>query len=273
MFGFLDKDIKKLIESKTAIKCCFCSKGVATIICAQDGCNATFHLPCALKKGCIPFFTGDYGIHCPLHTKKPDISVSREELNTIHCVICLEKLTRSDFSSEILKVLRTPCCKRNFLHLECAQKHATTSGYFTKCPICSNTENFQGYIKQYGVFVPHRDYAWEMRNNRTFDFSYDRSCNAEECKCPRGRNFANYHGPWSYKDCMYCGSNTMHLSCAEQPYVCDICSAVNNTGMFYEQYYLRIILINSFSYLIDDESESESTLTEDKNRKRFGGNL
>lgn len=44
-------------------------------------------------------------------------------------------------------------------------------------------------MKNFGVFVPEQDAAWEM-NGSAFEGLLDRhgTCDAKECKCPLGRN-------------------------------------------------------------------------------------
>ena len=58
-------------------------------------------------------------------------------------------------------------------HKECIQKLATSSGYFFKCPMCNNKEEFDKEMKKFGIYVPEQDAAWEREGN-IFDGIYQR---------------------------------------------------------------------------------------------------
>ena len=68
-------------------------------------------------------------------------------------------------------------------HLPCIQKLAINSGYFFKCPMCNNKDEFEAEMKKFGIYVPAQDAAWEREGN-IYDGIYERhgTCDAENCK-------------------------------------------------------------------------------------------
>merc|ERR1712156_1223357 len=75
-------------------------------------------------------------------------------------------------------------------HLPCIQKLAINSGYFFKCPMCNNKDEFEAEMKKFGIYVPAQDAAWEREGN-IYDGIYERhgTCDAENCLCPHGREY------------------------------------------------------------------------------------
>ena len=70
------------------------------------------------------------------------------------------------------------------------QHLANNAGYFFKCPMCNNKDEFEEEMKRFGIYVPEQDAAWEREGN-TFAEIYERhgTCDAEECQCPDGREY------------------------------------------------------------------------------------
>ena len=68
-------------------------------------------------------------------------------------------------------------------HLTCIQKLAVNSGYFFKCPMCNNKDEFEAEMKKFGIYIPEQDAAWEREGN-IYDGIYERhgTCDAENCK-------------------------------------------------------------------------------------------
>lgn len=57
----------------------------------------------------------------------------------------------------LIKSIPLPCCNKNaWCHKMCLQTYAQTSGYFLKCPLCNDSDNFREWIAQRGVFIPDR---------------------------------------------------------------------------------------------------------------------
>ncbi len=74
---------------------------------------------------------------------------------------------------------------------------ASNAGYFFKCPMCNNKDDFAQEMSKFGVFIPEQDAAWEREGN-TYEEIYERhgTCNAEECQCPGGRQFDEDYTIW-----------------------------------------------------------------------------
>jgi hypothetical protein len=82
-------------------------------------------------------------------------------------------------------------------HFDCVTKMATNAGYFFKCPMCNNKDEFEQEMKLFGVFIPEQDAVWEREGN-VFEGMYERhgTCDAEECQCPDGREFDEDYTIW-----------------------------------------------------------------------------
>ena len=74
---------------------------------------------------------------------------------------------------------------------------ASSAGYFFKCPMCNNKEDFESEMKRFGVYIPEQDASWEREGN-IFDGIYQRhgTCDAEKCICPEGREFDEDYTIW-----------------------------------------------------------------------------
>lgn len=70
--------------------------------------------------------------------------------NNALCTICCENL---DKFNEI-KTILAPCCKAGWFHKLCLLKCAKNAGYFFKCPLCNNEEEFRKYIVKLGIYIP-----------------------------------------------------------------------------------------------------------------------
>ena len=75
-------------------------------------------------------------------------------------------------------------------HLPCIQKLAINSGYFFKCPMCNNKDEFEAEMKKFGIYIPEQDAAWEREGN-IYDGIYERhgTCDAENCKLEKSLSF------------------------------------------------------------------------------------
>ena len=78
------------------------------------------------------------------------------------CGVCLEDISEQDmkecqsdgkFLSD--SYLWAPCCN-GWFHKNCVESLAKSTGYFFKCALCNNKENFENEMKKFGVYVPER---------------------------------------------------------------------------------------------------------------------
>lgn len=131
--------------------CCYCHQKSATIGCCVKACRRSFHLPCALQNDCQFEFTNTFRSFCEDHRtiKKPKHVHQPTDL----CTICYDEMGKYN----LIKSIPLPCCNKNaWCHKMCLQTYAQTSGYFLKCPLCNDSDNFREWIAQRGVFIPDR---------------------------------------------------------------------------------------------------------------------
>jgi len=71
----------------------------------------------------------------------------------VQCAICKDDVIPSPLPTSIW----APCCKRNaWFHRGCIQDLALSAGYFFKCPLCNNVENFKCRMLTLGIYIPSR---------------------------------------------------------------------------------------------------------------------
>lgn len=68
------------------------------------------------------------------------------------CAICYDQMGAFD----MVQSVQSPCCKKSWFHKRCLQAFAANAGYFFKCPMCNNEDEFRNAVKLRGVFVPDR---------------------------------------------------------------------------------------------------------------------
>ncbi len=163
----------------------------ATVGCDSRSCRKTFHLPCALESGSLLQFCGNFAIFCAEH--RPSQShppLSADDTST--CGICLEEMRLAEArgaepGTDPLWRLWAPCCG-GWFHRECLEHLAKSTGYFFKCPLCNNKDDFELEMKKFGVYIPEQDASWE-RDDGAFVSLLERhdSCDAQVCLCPEGR--------------------------------------------------------------------------------------
>lgn len=70
------------------------------------------------------------------------------------CPICMRKIS-PEKDRRGLYYLKTPCCQA-LIHRECIQKHAHNAGYFFKCPMCNNVQEFLREMQEFGIYIPEQ---------------------------------------------------------------------------------------------------------------------
>ncbi|XP_050087869.1 pineapple eye protein-like [Anopheles aquasalis] len=223
IFGFLEQDIRKENERTKRYRCFACKENHANVSCCFKKCLRVFHTECGFKNGCLSHYTGTYQSWCPLHIplKKERKPHGPED----SCAICFDAMGAYDR----IESVRAPCCQNGWFHLRCVRQLALAAGYFLKCPLCNNVDEFTKAMPLRGVFVPERDAAWELEPN-AFQEQLERpsECDAERCRCSDGRTVDNR--AWSLLICGCCGSTSRHRECMEEPdsrvYVCQQCKPI-----------------------------------------------
>ncbi|XP_058825316.1 uncharacterized protein LOC131685532 isoform X2 [Topomyia yanbarensis] len=222
IFGFLQPDIRSEEARVRNQKCYLCKGRYANIHCCAKKCFRTFHTVCGIQSGCLSHFVDTFQSWCDRHVELPSkVQHGEEDV----CGICYDAM--GPFNK--LESIYAPCCQNGWFHRRCVAQFAQTAGYFFKCPLCNNKDEFGRAMQLRGVFIPEKDAAWELEPN-AFGEQLERpsECDAEECLCRYGRDYDN-NGKWDLRLCETCGSNCRHDLCMEIPtknYVCTFCRPI-----------------------------------------------
>ncbi|XP_022178090.1 PHD finger protein 7-like isoform X2 [Myzus persicae] len=231
IWGFLLKDIKAELTRGSKETCFYCKKKGATISCCGAKCRKVFHLPCGLKNGSMHQYFQSFKSFCQQHRITQAIDLAELQNSApVQCAICKDDVIPSPLPTSIW----APCCKRNaWFHRGCIQDLALSAGYFFKCPLCNNVENFKSRMLTLGIYIPSRDASWETVPNAFAELlERHSSCNASNCLCPHQdkRTFQQESGSWEIILCHTCGSNGTHRLCSaikcDQRWFCIACQAV-----------------------------------------------
>ncbi|XP_041469833.1 uncharacterized protein LOC121419430 isoform X2 [Lytechinus variegatus] len=117
---------------------------------------------------------------------------------------------------------------------------ALSAGYFFRCAICNNENEFQDEMKKFGIYLPEKDADWEFGSS-AYQELYERhnQCDVSKCRCPKGRKYSTQSGQWEIVLCDLCGSAGCHVSCggllsALDDWACKDCTSTFTRG-FMEQ--------------------------------------
>lgn len=228
IIGFRFDDIQREYQRGRRLKCSYCKKAGGTIGCYNNLCRKSFHLPCGLKHNSLHQFFGIFKSYCEKHRPMQSVPQKEQSGKLTLCPICLDKVeAKVTFDN-----LRSNCCKTSWFHRHCIQKQALSAGYFFRCPLCNNCEEFKTEMRTYGIYIPEKDASWELEQNAYQEllFRYSK-CDASLCLCPKGRNFKNSH--WNVVLCNTCGSRGCHKKCGMlndsiTEWECNDCQSVRN---------------------------------------------
>ncbi|XP_032297863.1 PHD finger protein 7-like, partial [Coturnix japonica] len=163
-------------------QCFVCGRSGATVICAEPGCERSFHLPCAPEGQCVTQFFGALRSFCREHS--PQQAVQAAPAPDTTCVICMEPVG----DSRSYTTMVCPACQHAWFHRACIQEQALRAGiYCFRCPACRNKECFLRDMLSVGIRIPFRKPTWE--DNYAYSslgIRYQR-CNANICLYPLGR--------------------------------------------------------------------------------------
>lgn len=211
--GFLENDILKEIQRAKRLRCAFCRKTGASVGCFSPSCRKTFHFSCGESKKCLFQYYGEFRAFCVEHRPYQSISSSStlHLANSTTCTICLTEV-HCRLSPD---TLTTPCCKDTWFHRACVQKQALASGYYFRCAVCNNSEQFKNEMKEMGIYVPDRDAAWEGGGNFAELLEKYSRCDSSACQCPLGSDFSDDTGIWELVLCGSCGQYGIHVGCKQ----------------------------------------------------------
>lgn len=165
-------------------------------------------------------FLGSFESFCHRHNNEYKYRDFKDDT----CVICRDALK---FTCD---AVQNDCCKSVF-HRRCLGSLALSAGYFFKCPLCNNTDQFRKCMRQKGIYVPDRDASWELENNAFNELhAPNYSCEAAVCHSKQGRKFNSVHG-FAFMSCSSCGAGSIHRKCCTTAdFVCEICTSLFTTN-------------------------------------------
>ncbi|XP_042655808.1 PHD finger protein 7-like [Tyto alba] len=238
LMGFPLEDIRCTVEHAAQKRCFVCGESGAAITCCQEGCDRSFHLPCAVEGECVTQFLPQYRSFCWQH--RPEQAVEAAPGENTACLICLDPVEdRKSYGTMVC-----PVCKHAWFQRACIQVGALPSptggarrapsstkasrlllmfplqgqaaraGICFQCPLCRDRRAFLKEMLTMGIRIIFRSPAWE--NGHADDEENERHsrCDARECLCPGGRQHAEEQGPWQLLLCCSCAAEGTHRQCS-----------------------------------------------------------
>ncbi|XP_042655801.1 PHD finger protein 7-like [Tyto alba] len=226
MDGVSLKDIRRTIKQASQRHCFVCGESGAAITCCQEGCDRSFHLPCAVEGECVTQYFGLYRSFCWQH--RPEQAVEAAPGENTACLICLDPVE----DRKTYGTLVCPACKHAWFHRACIQNQAIYAGFFCfQCPHCQNEYRFLMEMLTMGIRIPRRIPSGE--DDSAYEELYERHsrCDARECLCPGGRQHAEEQGPWQLLLCCSCAAEGTHRRCSFMKHStviweCDSCAGL-----------------------------------------------
>ncbi|XP_072164234.1 uncharacterized protein [Diadema setosum] len=230
--GFLIKDILSERKRAQRLRCKYCKKKGASVGCSVKACQQVYHFACGMDEDAIFLFYDSFVSYCVKHRPVQKVLPSSCSPSRGTCPICMEAVETHPGT----KVLKTPCCKGTWLHRDCVQKQALSAGYFFRCAICNNENEFQEEMRKFGIHIPEKDAEWEYGLDAYREL-YERHnrCDVDKCRCPKGREHSTQSGKWEIVLCDLCGSAGCHLACgglvtALDDWACKDCTSLFTKG-------------------------------------------
>ncbi|CAM9362718.1 unnamed protein product [Bubo scandiacus] len=229
LMGFLPEDIRRTIERAAEKQCFVCGKSGAAIACRQEGCDRSFHLPCAAEGGCVTQFYFQYRSFCGEHSPEQAVEAAPEKGTT--CLLCLDVVgDRKSYGTIVC-----PACKHAWFHRGCIQGLAVRDGIpCFRCPLCRDRDAFSSEMLSMGIRIPFR---LPSQDPHAYDDLSERHsrCDACECLCPGGREQAEAQGPWELLLCCSCAAEGTHRRCSRlrtstASWECDSCAGVGTAS-------------------------------------------
>ncbi|XP_072188875.1 LOW QUALITY PROTEIN: PHD finger protein 7-like [Excalfactoria chinensis] len=257
---FCAEDITRTVREAEQTLCFVCGSSGATVICAEPGCERSFHLPCAYEGQCVTQFFGALRAFCREHS--PQQAVQAEPAPDTTCLICMEPVG----DSRSYGTMVCPACQHAWFHRACVQvgalpstcgtagaqqqqatqltptllvfllqEQALSAGiYCFRCPHCRDKESFLREMLNVGIRIPFRKPTWD--DNYTYSslgVRYER-CVAINCLYPLGRGHSG-EGPWEMLLCSSCAARATHRRCSQlsnstTSWECDSCAAGEGTA-------------------------------------------
>ncbi|NXL40801.1 PHF7 protein, partial [Glaucidium brasilianum] len=190
--------------------CFVCRETGAAITCCQEGCDRSFHLPCAIQGQCITQYFSPYRSFCSEHRPEQEVEAAPDNDST--CIICLDPVD----DTKSYHTMVCPVCKHAWFHRGCIQRQAwyTVLGSF-KCPLCRDNSDFVRDMFTTGIQVPLR--LPPQKNEAADEALIQRHslCDACQCLCHGGREHTEEWGPWELLLCSTCAAEGTHHLCSK----------------------------------------------------------
>ncbi|XP_074670276.1 E3 ubiquitin-protein ligase PHF7-like [Strix aluco] len=117
----LPEDIRRTVVRAAQKKCFICGESGAAITCCWEGCDRSFHLPCAMEGECVTQYFPPHSSFCREHRPEQEVEAAPE--NNTECLICLEPVEdRKSYHTMVC-----PACKHAWFHRGCIQVGAVPS--------------------------------------------------------------------------------------------------------------------------------------------------
>ncbi|NXJ85357.1 G2E3 ligase, partial [Trogon melanurus] len=130
--------------------CVVCHESGAAITCCSRGCDQSFHLPCAVRGGCVTQFFRHIAF-CSDHSPEQAVEAVRDEETS--CLICTEPLD----DGLCFHTMVCPACKHAWFHRSCIQGLALSAGLLSfQCPLCRDRDLFLPNMAIMGIQIPAR---------------------------------------------------------------------------------------------------------------------
>ena len=124
--GFLPSEIRAEVKRGARLKCVYCKRKGATVGCSRQQCKKSYHLPCGEANRSLQQYYGKFASFCFAHrpTQRP-MPPAKAAGARRECAICLQDV--GDDAPAHSK-LYPACCVGGWMHRECLQKTALSSG-------------------------------------------------------------------------------------------------------------------------------------------------
>ncbi|CAM9105164.1 unnamed protein product [Bubo scandiacus] len=189
MLVFITEDLAHTVERAAQKKCFVCGESGAAITCCQEGCERSFHLPCAMEGECITQYFLPHRSFCREHHPEQQVEAAPEK-NT-DCLICLEPVEdRKSYHTMVC-----PACKHAWFHRGCIQGQARYAGTISfNCPLCRDKHAFLVDMLTMGIRIPLRNPSRDNGPPVEALIQRHSRCDARVCLCPGGREQAEERG-------------------------------------------------------------------------------
>ncbi|CAM9105313.1 unnamed protein product [Bubo scandiacus] len=231
MVAFDPNDICRTVVQAAQKKCFVCGKNGAAITCCQEGCDRSFHLPCATEGECVTQYFAPHRSFCREHRPEQEVEAAPEK-NT-DCLICMEPVEdRKSYHTMVC-----PACKHAWFHRGCIQGQARYTGISFNCPVCRDQHDFLLDMLKMGIRIPLRLPSWDNGPLDETLIERHSRCDARVCLCPGGREQAEERGPWELLLCSSCAAEGTHRRCSNlrtrrTSWECESCAGQERTSCF-----------------------------------------